>query len=131
MAGTPPSSSPCTRSSTVVLQVLNSQRVVCPSREDLEIETGEYVCQVGDCGRKFQTTSHLQMHVTRHHLGEKLNLHLDDGGGRSKASTDCVYYCPVDGCPRSKTNGNPFPRLGQLKQVNYPVLCVHSIMLVG
>lgn len=96
----------------VVVQIINSQRVVCPTQEELEIESGEYVCRSEGCGRAFQTSSQLQMHLSRHHLGEKLS-----SVGR-QSTTGCVYYCPVEGCPRSKGTDKPFPRLGQLKQVS-------------
>ena len=98
-------------SSKVVVQIVNSQRVVCPTQEELEIESGEHVCPSEGCGRAFQTSSHLKMHVSRHHLGEKLS-----SVGRT-STTGCVYYCPVEACPRSKGTDKPFPRLGQLKQV--------------
>ena len=113
MAGAPPTcpSTPVSsRASRVVVQLINTQKVVCPSREELEVETGGHVCPSEGCGRVFQASSHLQMHLTRHHDGEKLGA-----GGNS--STDCVFYCPVEGCSRSREKENPFPRLGQLKQV--------------
>ena len=98
--------------SEVVVQIISSQKVVCPSREELEIECGEHVCPSEGCAKAFQTSSQLQMHITRHHRGENLR-------SVGKGSTpDCVYFCPVGECPRSKAFGRPFPRLGQLKQVS-------------
>lgn len=99
--------------STVLLQVINSQKIVCPTREELQVEHGDYVCPSEGCGKVFQVSSQLQMHITRHHHGQKLTS-TGEGGNLSR---DCVYYCPVEGCLRSKANGQPFPRLGQLKQV--------------
>ena len=112
MAGAPPRepvSSQCR--SQVVVQLISTQRIVCPSREELEVEAGEHVCPFEGCGKVFQASSQLQMHLTRHHHGEKLSV----GASSSK---DCVFYCPVVGCSRSSEKGNPFPRLGQLKQVS-------------
>ena len=106
--------------STVLIQVINSQKIVCPTREELQVEHGDYVCPSEGCGRLFQVSSQLQMHITRHHRGQKLTSTCTGAGGEHEGgslSRDCVYFCPVEGCPRSKTNGQPFPRLGQLKQV--------------
>lgn len=102
--------------SAVLLQVINSQKIVCPTREELQVEHGDYVCLSEGCGKVFQVSSQLQMHITRHHHGQKL-ASTGEGVGGGSLSRDCVYYCPVEGCPRSKMNGQPFPRLGQLKQV--------------
>ena len=94
-----------------LLQIVNSQKIICPSREELQIEHGDYVCPSEGCDKVFQASSQLQMHLTRHHHGQTLS------GAGGSLSRDCVYYCPVEGCPRSKANNQPFPRLGQLKQV--------------
>ena len=102
--------------STVLLQVINPQKIVCPTREELQVEHGDYVCPSEGCDKVFQVSSQLQMHIARHHHGEKLTGSAGGPEGGS-LSRDCVYYCPVEGCPRSKVNGQPFPRLGQLKQV--------------
>ena len=85
---------------------------VCPLAEDLEVE-GAAVCPVEGCGSEFPSSSHLRMHVARHHEGRKLRRR---GGGRQ------AFYCPVGKCERSEGGGKPFPRLGQLKQVH----CVYS-----
>ena len=123
--------------STVLLQVINSQKIVCPTREELQVEHGDYVCPSEDCGKVFQASSQLQMHITRHHHGQKLTT------STGNLSRDCVYYCPVEGCPRSKANGQPFPRLGQLKQVcttvehsallncNPVYTCIHDMLYVA
>lgn len=81
--------------------------VVVPAEEELKIERNGCVCAVEGCGRLFQTSSQLQMHLTKHHEGRQLSA-------RSGASH---YYCPIENCERSLSNGRPFPRLGQLKQV--------------
>ena len=99
--------------STVLLQVINPQKIVCPTREELQVEHGDYVCPSEGCDKVFQVSSQLQMHIARHHHGQKLTGGPEGGS----LSRDCVYYCPVEGCPRNKVNGQPFPRLGQLKQV--------------
>ena len=99
--------------SAVLLQIVNSQKIICPTKEELQIEHGDYLCPSEGCDKVFQTSSQLQMHLTRHHHGQKLT----STGAEGRLSRDCVYYCPVEGCPRSKTNNQPFPRLGQLKQV--------------
>ena len=120
MAGAPPSgpvSSRCSEAcSQVIVQLINTRRVVCPSREELEVEAGGHVCPSEGCGKVFQASSQLQMHLTRHHHGEKLSA-------AASSPRDCVFYCPVVGCSRSSEKGNPFPRLGQLKQVSFvPIL---------
>jgi hypothetical protein len=102
--------------SAVLLQVINSQKIVCPTREELLVEHGDYVCPSEGCDKVFPVSSQLQMHMTRHHHGLKLTGTAGSEAGGS-LSRDCVYYCPVEGCPRIKSNGQPFPRLGQLKQV--------------
>lgn len=85
---------------------------VCPPAEELEVE-GAVVCPVEGCGSEFPSSSHLHMHVARHHEGRKLR---GKGGGRQ------AFYCPVGKCERSEGGGKPFPRLGQLKQVH----CIYS-----
>ena len=79
---------------------------VCPHPEELEVK-GVAVCPVEGCEREFPSSSHLQMHVARHHEGRKLR-------GRGKR---LAFYCPVEECERREGGGKPFPRLGELKQV--------------
>ena len=80
---------------------------VCPPPEELEVK-GVAVCQVEGCGREFPSSSHLQMHVARHHEGRKL---------RGRGGKRLAFYCPVGECERREGGGKPFPRLGELKQV--------------
>lgn len=81
--------------------------VIVPTEEELKIESNGWVCPVGGCKGTFQTSSQLQMHLTKRHEGRELSV-------RSGTSH---YYCPVQNCERSLPNKRPFPRLGQLKQV--------------
>lgn len=81
---------------------------VVPDEGSLEIESYGCVCAVEGCGREFQSSSQLRMHQLKHHQGKEL----------SPRSGNTKYFCPVEGCERSKESGKPFPRLGQLKQVN-------------
>ena len=84
-----------------------TQKVIIPAEEKLKIESDGCVCAVEGCGKSFQTSSQLYMHLTKHHQGK--NLRPREG--------KAFFFCPVRGCPRSIINGKPFPRLGQLKQV--------------
>ena len=87
---------------------------VCPQPEDLTV--GAMVtCPVEGCGRQFESSSHLQMHVVRHHHGRPLEK--DVQGVQA-------FYCPVEDCERSRLKGKPFPRMGQLKQVRDDILIV-------
>ena len=81
---------------------------------DLAIE-GTCVCPVENCKKEFKSSSQLSMHVLRHHDGCKLPIRMGQGN---------EYYCPVDGCSRGKGKGQPFPRLGQLKQVRDVIVCL-------
>ena len=111
--------------STVICQVINSQRVVCPTREELQVEHDEHVCPSEGCCKVFKTSSQLQMHMTRHHqIQQRKSTCTSANSGI--LSRDCVFYCPVEGCPRSKVNSQPFPRLGQLKQV-----CTSTVVYAG
>ena len=92
------------------MTVLNMPEEVfmVPPEKDLAIESGDNACCVEGCERVFKTSSQLHMHLTKHHRGEPLAHKI----------RNTVYYCPVEGCERSKNGrGRPFPRLGQLKQV--------------
>jgi len=80
---------------------------VCPPPEELEVK-GVAVCPVEGCEREFPSSSHLQMHVARHHEGRKL---------RGRGGKRLAFYCPVEECERREGGGKPFPRLGELKQV--------------
>ena len=56
--------------SAVLLQIVNSQKIICPTKEELQIEHCDYVCPSEGCDKVFQTSSQLQMHLTRHHHGQ-------------------------------------------------------------
>lgn len=85
-----------------------------PPLPDLNIEEG-CVCPVKTCCKIFQSSSQLRMHFLRHHDGCKLPVKT--GGGEA-------LFCPVDGCSRGPECRQPFPRLGQLKQVTrLSVMC--------
>ena len=86
----------------------NDQVVVIPTEEDLKIESNGCVCTFEGCSRLFQGSSQLQMHLTKHHHGKQLDIRIGSS----------VYYCPVVNCDRNASKGQPFPRLGQLKQVH-------------
>ncbi len=88
---------------TIMSQVV----VVVPAEEDLKIESNGCVCTLQGCGKLFQTSSQLQMHLVKHHEGKQLGLRIGT----------TVYFCPVENCDRSVRGGKSFPRLGQLKQV--------------
>ena len=79
---------------------------VCPGAEAMEIE-GVVHCPVDGCGQQLSSSSHLQMHIVRRHRDQRLQ-----GAGQRK-----VFYCPVEGCERALGQDKPFPRMGQLKQV--------------
>ena len=81
--------------------------VVVPAEEELKIESTGSVCTVQGCEKLFQTSSHLQMHLAKHHEGRQLSARVGS----------IAYYCPVENCERSLPGKKPFPRLGQLKQV--------------
>ena len=77
-----------------------------PPLPDLDIEVG-CVCPVKTCCKRFQSSSQLRMHILRRHDGCKLPV---------KTGGEELLFCPVDGCSRGPGFGQPFPRLGQLKQ---------------
>lgn len=82
-------------------------KAVCPPAEELEY-SGPVLCPVEGCGKELPSSSCLRMHVVRRHQGQPLQKRQEEG---------CVeFFCPVKGCSRSE-GGQPFPRLGQLKQV--------------
>jgi len=68
---------------------------VCPPPEELEVK-GVAVCPVEGCEREFPSTSHLQMHVARHHEGRKL---------RGRGGKRLAFYCPVEECERREGGG--------------------------
>ena len=83
--------------------------VIVPSESDLMVEE-KSSCPFHNCQKSFKSSASLKMHITRHHEGKSLTCALD--------RTTKAYYCPVNGCNRSqRKEGKPFPRLGQLKQV--------------
>lgn len=85
-------------------------RVIVPQESELGIES-EITCSVEGCDKSFKSSSCYKMHMTRHHKGVGLESIPRD--------KDTVYYCPVTKCSRSSNGGKPFPRLGQLKQVDH------------
>lgn len=87
--------------------IMSAVESVCPPPEELEVK-GVAVCPVEGCEREFPSSSHLQMHVARHHEGRKL---------RGRGGKRLAFYCPVKECERREGGGKPFPRLGELKQV--------------
>lgn len=80
---------------------------VCPTSDELSVEDPTE-CIVPGCRKMFKSSACLQMHVRRRHEGKSLSVNNDEKR---------VYYCPVENCDRRKGKENPFPRLGQLKQV--------------
>ena len=96
-----------------------TEEVICPSEEDLLMIESDIACPLS-CGRIFSNTSSLEMHLTKTHKKptDPAKEHLYDKQ-KSKTGPKTVkkYFCPVEGCPRSKESKRPFPRMGQLKQV--------------
>ena len=88
------------------------RRVICPSPEELEY-SGPVQCPVEGCGKQLPSSACLRMHVTRRHHGKP----LERVSGKRSNSRCVDFFCPVRGCNRSREGGEPFPRLGQLKQV--------------
>ena len=90
----------------------DEETVVCPSPEDLEV-SGSVQCPVEGCGKELPSSACLRMHVIRRHHGKRLERASDSLGSRESLA----FYCPEEGCKRSKKGGEPFAKLGQLKQV--------------
>ena len=90
------------------------ERVVCPSPEQLEY-SGPVQCPVEGCGKELASSACLRMHLARRHHGKPLEKAQGSPGNVGRRVT---FYCPVSGCNRSREGGEPFLRLGQLKQVN-------------
>ena len=87
-------------------------REICPSPEELEFSR-PVQCPVEGCGNELPSSACLRMHVTRRHQGKP----LEKAHGSLYREGCVAFYCPVRSCNRSKEGGEPFPRLGQLKQV--------------
>ena len=81
---------------------------VCPTTDELSVEDPTE-CTVSGCRKVLKSSACLQMHVRRRHEGKSLSVNNEEKR---------VYYCPVENCDRHKGKNSPFPRLGQLKQVD-------------
>ena len=93
---------------------MGDERIVCPSVEELEY-SGPIQCHVEGCGKELPSSACLRMHVTRRHHGKPLERAAGDSAA---GGAGAQFYCPVKDCSRSREGGEPFPRLGQLKQVS-------------
>ena len=94
---------------------------ISPLPEELEY-SGPVQCPVEGCGKELPSSACLRMHVVRRHHGKRL-----ERVSGSRENSECVdFFCPVRGCNRSREGGEPFPRLGQLKQVrpNHEILYI-------
>ena len=87
-------------------------QVIIPEEKELAVEA-RITCSFENCSKTFKSSSCYRMHMTRHHGVSLPTLPPSPAGNTMKKE----YYCPVSGCNRSN-GGKPFPRLGQLKQVN-------------
>lgn len=106
------------RRRVMAITAMYGQEVIVPSVDELNIETGGFVCDFEGCGEVFKGSSQLHMHQAKHHRKKPLLMR----------SGSTLYCCPVSGCDRSKGGkGKPFPRLGQLKQVRiFVCTCVYT-----
>lgn len=83
---------------------------VCPPATELSVIRNCISCPEEDCGKIFQTSSALHMHVTKHHRRGTLQ--------RRDKSIPTHFYCPEESCVYHVNASRFFTQMKYLKQVS-------------